>query len=110
MMGIHEHGFAEAAKFRRDLEGWLRHVEKSDENATALLHHLGDIRFSCEKVASLLASLPKSDLSTSAGREQLALLYGELFEHLAKHIADSKLIVHALLRRAYRAAEERGEL
>ncbi len=100
----------DAARFRQELARWLRRVTDSEDEAANLLHHLGDIRGACEKAATLLADLPKLDVETSAGRQQLATLHGELFEHLAWHLDERRPALNALVQRTFRAAEARGEI
>jgi hypothetical protein len=100
----------DAARYREQLEPWLRRVTDDGEEAATLLHHLGDIRSACEKTASLLADLPDFDVETPGGRQHLATLHGELFEHLAWHLKESRPSMKALVKRVYRAAEARGEL
>jgi hypothetical protein len=100
----------DAARYRQELAPWLTRVTGNEEEAANLLHHLGDIRSACEKTATLLADLPSLDVETSGGRQHLATLQGELFDHLAWHLKESRPILKALMKRVYRAAEARGEL
>ena len=100
----------DAARYRQELAPWLRRVSGTEEEAATLLHHLGDIRSACEKTATLLADLPSLDVETPGGRQCLATLHGELFEHLAWHLKESRPILRGLVKRVYRAAEARGEL
>lgn len=95
------------AKLRLTLGAWLQAQGTPPNDVTELVHHLGDIKESCETLVELIEQLPKLDLQTKRGRKHVAKTFGELFEHLSPHLRAAKRPLSALLRRTYREAEER---
>ncbi len=96
--------------YRRDLQQWLNEHGVSAGDVVELTYHLGDLREAFARANALLEGLPAVDPNSERGRRHLASLVGELFDHLAPHLRQSKRPLGALMRRHYRNADARGEL
>ena len=98
------------ARFRIKLERWLEVQALGQRDVALVAWHLGDIADSCKQVRAMLMKLPTLELGTAADLKALAHLDGEMYSHLLPHLQKSRASVTAFIKKAYDAAESRGEL
>lgn len=83
----------------------------SEENATELLIHLGDLRESCQSILDLLDQVAAFEVGSDPRRVRttMAHLKGELLHHMLPHLEGVKPALSSVVSDLYADAGRRGE-